>query len=93
MTPDELARLRALCEFATDGPWKVIGQDGDALGGLLNAVPALLAEVERLTAERDDLAAKVARVEALADKWWNASDWSVGRAEAVRAALAGDGEH
>ena len=45
---------------------------GKALGlplGVQITGPAALAEVERLTAERDALAAQVARVEALADEW------------------------
>ena len=45
---------------------------GRALGlglGVQITGPAALAEVERLTAERDALAAQVARVEALADHW------------------------
>jgi hypothetical protein len=79
---------------------------GKALGlplGVQITGPAALAEVERLTAERDALAAQVARVEALADEWrykgfgWGA--WQMGPdpegyvmdhcASALRAALAG----
>ena len=45
---------------------------GKALGlglGVQITGPAALAEVERLTAERDALAAQVARVESLAEEW------------------------
>ncbi len=87
MTPDELARLRALCEAATPGPWEVAGnlqtkvfdevvaphrtgnpewcegvadcdtgeEDAEFIATARTAVPALIAEVERLTAELDRL--------------------------------------
>ena len=70
---------------------------GKALGlrlGVQITGPAALAEVERLTAERDALAAKVARVEALAEEW-DGDDSCDNRtcvphrsADALRAALA-----
>lgn len=43
--------------------------DAEFIAAAREDVPWLLAEVERLTAERDALAAKVARVEALAEEW------------------------
>ena len=56
---------------------------GRALGlglGVQITGPAALAEVERLTAERDALAARVAQVESLADHWAKraASDYEAG---------------
>ena len=78
---------------------------GKALGlglGVQITGPAALAEVARLTAERDALAAKVARVEALADaaddtdgehshRPYDGVDWDCGQCwvcEDLRAALA-----
>jgi len=71
---------------------------GKALGlgpGVQITGPAALAEVERLTAERDALAAQVARVEALAEEW-DGDDSCDNRtcvphrsADALRAVLAG----
>ena len=53
---------------------------GKALGlglGVQITGPAALVEVERLTAERDALAAKVARVEALAGQWERLADTAI----------------
>ena len=43
--------------------------DAEFIAAAREDVPWLVSEVERLTAERDALAAQVARVEALAEKW------------------------
>ena len=74
---------------------------GKALGlglGVQITGPAALAEVERLTAERDALAAKVARVESLAGQWErlaevainpDSREWLQACAATLRECLAG----
>lgn len=81
--------LYALADAATPGPW-ISADEGpgdwpvytatDAIVGAREDVPWLVSEVERLTAERDALAARVAQVESLADHWAKraASDYEAG---------------
>ena len=59
---------------------------GKALGlglGVQITGPAALAEVERLTAERDALAAQVARVEEVLDHWRTVDDGNAAYAERI----------
>ena len=70
--------LYALADAVTPGPW-ISADEGpgdwpvytatDAIVGAREDVPWLVSEVERLTAERDALAARVAQVESLAEEW------------------------
>jgi len=81
--------LYALADAVTPGPW-ISADEGpgdwpvytatDAIVGAREDVPWLVSEVERLTAERDALAARVAQVESLADHWAKraASDYEAG---------------
>ncbi len=62
--------------------------DAEFIAHARTEIPALLDEIERQTAERDALAAKVARVEELA-KHWLASNPDDRWAQALNATLAG----
>lgn len=58
MTNDELERLAKLAEAATEGPWEAIRpqinvteEDAQFIAAARTALPALVAEVRRLTRE------------------------------------------
>ena len=76
-TPEQRAELARLLDAAMPGPWRDWGDMWIQLGttralivAAVNALPALLADLEDAKAERDALAATLQRVRKLAEGPW-----------------------
>lgn len=61
MTPERISELQELCAKATEGPWEIAlitrftcSADASFIAAARTALPELLAELTRLTRERDE---------------------------------------